>query len=159
MVYKRVMGRTSGRGYKPGGQAILKKQKIVPLMLLSKQHPMASHCCFVISTVPQLSRALGGTEQVSINKTKINIKSTYWLLNRPKPAVKDPGICPACASLPFTQKGDIYAQIVKQNKTFPTILKPARLDWWSLRYAPKRFKILVKNSEENFPFPPFACPW
>ena len=28
-----------------------------------------------------------------------------------------------------------------------------------LLYAAKRFKLLVKKSEENFPFPPFACLW
>ena len=53
----------------------------------------------------------------------------------------------------------IYSQTVKQDQTFPTIPKPARLDWWSLQYAPKRFKILAKNSEENLPFLRFACPW
>ena len=73
---------------------------------------------------------------------------TDWHLKFPKLPVKDLGICPACD-----------AQVVEQDEIFPTIPKPVWLGWWSLKHAPKRFQILVKDSEENFPFPPFACPW
>ena len=48
-------------------------------------------------------------------------------------------------SSPLTEKGNIYVQVVEQDKTFPTIPEPAWLGWWSLKYAPKRFKILLKN--------------
>ena len=47
---------------------------------------------------------------------------------------------------------------VEQEKIFPMIPKPAWLGWWNLKYAPKHFKILVKNSEENFPIHSYTSP-
>ena len=83
----------------------------------------------------------------------------HWHLKRSKPLWRIWTFVPIMTPSLLIVKGDIYAQIVEQDETFPKIPKLQWLGGWSLKYAPKCFKIVVKNSEENFPFSPFACPW
>ena len=74
--------------------------------------------------------------------------------------LKEPGYLSSWDIINFKiKRGNIYAQVVRQSEIFPLIPKPVWLGRRYLKYAPKQFKILVKNSKENFPFPPFASPW
>ena len=81
---------------------------------------------------------------------------THWHPIRPKRAW---AFVPLVMSSPFTEKGHMYAQVVEEDEIFPMTPKPESLGWWNLRYVLNFFQILVENSEENFPFPPFANPW
>ena len=72
----------------------------------------------------------------------------WWLL----------AFVPHLTSSPLTKFGNIYIQILKEEKIFP--LTP-RSEWsaqWSLKYAENCLEFLVKNLEQNLPQLHLATP-
>ena len=73
----------------------------------------------------------------------------------PNLPVKDLGIYPTCDVITFDWERQHLCLSFGAGRYLSnnTLTRPIG---WSLKCAPKRFEILVKNSEENFPFPPFG---